>query len=376
MKFNKRIYTAIEKKLAYEKKFSSYVPDEFVIENEDNSKNEYFRKYGFLVPNYVKDLYFKYNGIESNRYIPTDLYLFYVFPILVVMEMMLPYIDKNNYELLFPNIPQPKVFVRNQNDHFSFGKEGVFRLINKEDAIEFLSNQQQFIIKPTNDSGGGKGVRKIIVSDLGANPHEAIEALIDSYGKDFVAQEVIRQHDSLNLLNSSSLNTLRIITYRTNDGSIVSLGAFIRFGKEGSDVDNGGRGGLICRVDDDGRIEDRVFYIKSFQRGSLKELKGLSNLEVPNYAAVLQFCYQLHATLNYFDLCGWDIAIGEDGSPVFIELNQYPDCESFQMVNGPMFGRYTDEVMDKLIDTKTTFTLSIRREFENGRKADFWLSDF
>ena len=66
MKINKRLCTAIEKKLAYDKKFSHYIPDEFIIEEEDNKKNEYFKKYGFSVPNYVKDLYFKYNGIESD----------------------------------------------------------------------------------------------------------------------------------------------------------------------------------------------------------------------------------------------------------------------------------------------------------------------
>ena len=96
---------------------------------------------------------------------------------------------------------------------------------------------------------------------------------------------------------------------------------------------------------------------------------------IPNYEQVLSFCYNLHSKLNYFDFCGWDIAIGKDDKPVFIELNQYPDCESFQMVNGPLFGEYTDEVMERASKNKTQFTLNIRREFENNRWADFWLAD-
>ena len=45
------------------------------------------------------------------------------------------------------------------------------------------------------------------------------------------------------------------------------------------------------------------------------------------------------------------------------------------MVNGPFFGDYTDEVMEKVSKNKTQFTLSIRREFEDNRMAEFWLAD-
>lgn len=374
MKTNKRLLNAIEKKLAYDHKFSHYLPDEFVVEEEDNSKNDYFKQYGFRTPNYINDLYFRYNGIKSDKYIPSDLYLFYIFPSLVSREMMFAYIDKNNYEMLFPNIAQPKVIVRNQNGYYSYGITGKFKLLKRKDVIDVLSNYSSFIIKPSNDSGGGKGVRKIKLQNGFTNKGETLEELLNSYKLDFVVQEIVEQYEPFNLLNRNSLNTMRIITYRRN-GEFLSLGAFIRFGVEGAEVDSGGRGGLICRVNSNGIIDDRIFYIKSFKRGSLKEYLRIENLTVPDFQGVLDFCYNLHAQLNYFDLCGWDIAIGKDGKPVFIELNQYPDCESFQMVNGPMFGEYTDEIMEKVSKNKTQFTLSIRREFEEYRKADFWLAD-
>lgn len=375
MKPNKRLCTAIEKKLAYDQKFSHYLPDEFIVEEEDNRKNDFFKQYGFRTSNYVNDLYFRYNGIKSDKYIPSDLYLFYIFPSLVSREMMFAYIDKNNYEMLFPNIAQPKVIVRNQNGYYSYGLEGGFKLLTQNEAIDVLSNYSSFIIKPSNDTGGGKGVRKVTVQNGMTNKGETLEELFKSYIQDFVVQEVVEQYEPFNQLNRNSLNTMRIITYRRNGNEFVFLGAFIRFGVNGAEVDNMGMGGLACKVASDGLIEDRVYYTRHFKLGSLKELFGIEQLYVPNFQSVLDFCYNLHSQLNYFDLCGWDIAIGKDGEPVFIELNQYPDCESFQITNGPMFGEYTDEIMEKVSKNKTQFTLSIRREFDEHRKAEFWLAD-
>lgn len=375
MKTNKRLYTSIEKKLAYDQKFSHYLPDGFIVEEEDNRKNVFFKQYGFRTPNYVNDLYFRYNGIKSDNYIPSDLYLFYIFPSLVSREMMFAYIDKNNYEMLFPNIAQPKVIVRNQNGYYSHGLEGGFKLITHNEAIDVLSKYSSFIIKPSNDSGGGKGVRKITMQNGLTNKGETLEELFKSYVQDFVIQEVVEQYEPFNQLNRKSLNTMRIITYRRNGNEFVFLGAFIRFGVNGAEVDNMGMGGLACKVASDGLIEDRVYYTRHFKLASLKELFGIEQLYVPNFPEVLDFCYNLHSQLNYFDLCGWDIAIGKDGKPVFIELNQYPDCESFQITNGPMFGEYTDEIMEKVSKNKTQFTLSIRREFDEHRKAEFWLAD-
>ena len=301
--------------------------------------------------------------------------MFHIFPYLVSRQMMYAYIDKNNYEMLFPNIAQPKVIVRNQNGYYSYGLEGGFKLLTQNEAIDVLSNYSSFIIKPSNDTGGGKGVRKVTVQNGLTNKGETLEELFKSYIQDFVIQEVVEQYEPFNQLNRNSLNTMRIITYRRNGNEFVFLGAFIRFGVNGAEVDNMGMGGLACKVASDGLIEDRVYYTRHFKLGSLKELFGIEQLYVPNFQCVLDFCYNLHSQLNYFDLCGWDIAIGKDGEPVFIELNQYPDCESFQITNGPMFGEYTDEIMEKVSKNKTQFTLSIRREFDEHRKAEFWLAD-
>lgn len=63
------------------------------------------------------------------------------------------------------------------------------------------------------------------------------------------------------------------------------------------------------------------------------------------------------------DLVGWDIAVAEDGTPVLIELNQYPDCEFIQLFNGPMFGKYTDALLEAISHNGTRFVTVAKRSF-------------
>lgn len=46
-----------------------------------------------------------------------------------------------------------------------------------------------------------------------------------------------------------------------------------------------------------------------------------------------------------------------------------------QIVSGLFGAIVPDEVMEKVSKNKTQFTLSIRREFEDNRMAEFWLAD-
>lgn len=63
----------------------------------------------------------------------------------------------------------------------------------------------------------------------------------------FLCEELVHQHPDMSIYNKSSVNTIRCITFRTNKGIIVPF-CFMRVGREGSFVDNGGAGGIIIGV--------------------------------------------------------------------------------------------------------------------------------
>lgn len=148
----------------------------------------------------------------------------------------------------------------------------------------------------------------------------------------------------------------------------VLVGVAVRFGGDGVYKDNLCTDGDLCKIYDNGEMDDVIYRYCSFDKGSLKEQKGLIYHSIPNWDKVVETCMVLHRTLPYLDLIGWDMAVSEDGEPILIELNQYPDCELIQIFNGPMFGEYTDELLERIQHHRTEIIAVDKRSFENGPK--------
>lgn len=327
---------------------------------------DYFKKYGFKVSSAFPEIYLKYNGISSDKYIPASLYFYYINPYLVNMNLSMAYVDKNMYSRHFPNVKQPQTIFHNMSERFFYPNEMGGGEVADDEVVRVLSRKDCFIIKPSIESGRGRDVK--LIKGKSSSCEEILETL-SSFQSNFIIQEVAKQHDSMALLNKTSLNTCRLYTYReVENGKYVLLGAAVRFGGDGAYRDNACTGGGFCKIHDDGTIDDNVHNYRFFGHRSLYELKGLSNLKVPNYDKVVSCCLDLHRSIPYMDLIGWDIAITPDGEPMLIELNQYPDCEFIQIFNGPMFGQYTDALLEKISRHKLDCITVYKRSFENGHK--------
>ena len=48
----------------------------------------------------------------------------------------------------------------------------------------------------------------------------------------------------------------------------------------------------------------------------------------------------------YFKIISWDIAVNKSNMPVLIEYNPYKQGIDIQMATGPLFGKFTDEILD------------------------------
>ena len=54
-----------------------------------------------------------------------------------------------------------------------------------------------------------------------------------------------------------------------------------------------------------------------------------------------------------FRLISWDFTVGEDGEPVFIEMNlKYGGTMYHQLSSGPFFGEDSDEILDEIYGKK------------------------
>lgn len=305
----------------------------------------YFDRRGFYVSMMNAAFYSAVNGIVSDRYLSADLYFLYIVPCLNRMEFRKAYCDKSFYPVLFRGVRQPETVVRFASGRF-FDGEG--RCVDRASAEKLcLQEPGRLIVKPSIDSGEGVGVDLADPSEEGSVTR-AVEAHLKDAG--FVVQRFLNQHELMAKLNPTSLNTMRLFTYRRPGGELVPIKKqnFIRVGGKGAWRDNVSTGGGFAHIADDGGVCDTVFGGLSTRNRTFSEAFGMEAFRLPFYDKAVDFVLDLHSRLPYFDSIGWDVAVAEDGEPVLVEYNLDANLRSAQIVGGPMYGEYIDEVMDRV----------------------------
>ena len=317
------------------------MPPDFDYKARKKELSPYYADRGFKVSMMFADYFSRLSGVESDRYLSMDVYYFFVVPALNRYDFINAYLDKNIYSDLFPMVRQPLTVVKNMHGHFYREDQE----ISRDEAIEAVRNYSgEMMIKPTVETCNGDGVDQI--TDTSA---ESLNALFSRYDINFIVQEKARQHPELQRVNPTSLNSMRLYTYRTLEGKCEFLYPYsmLRFGGKGAVKDNTSKGGGTCLIDRDGHVDDRVFRFKHMEISSLKRETGVENLVVPCYHKVIDTLLAMHSKLPYFDYVGWDVTVDPDGEPLFIEFNLVPAIEGPQLMAGPMFAEHLDEVVER-----------------------------
>lgn len=341
--------------------FEHVMPKEFDYRAHKKELSAYFEKYGYKVSMMYNDYYSQLNGVISDQYVSMDVYYFYILPCLNKGTFESAYTDKNMYSALLGEFPQPKTIIKNMNGHW-LNADSQEITIDEVCQILLMYNDEM-IIKPTVDTCNGDGVSRF----LNKGRQEIVEQL-KAYKKDFIIQEKVIQHHSLSLFNTTSLNTVRIFTYRTLSGDIVVLphSLFFRFGGKGAVKDNASAGGGFCKVYIDGSLEDTIYHFCSMKKDSFAKDMHIIDPKLPNIEDAYDLVKKMHMKMVYFDVIGWDIAFLEDGSPIFIEMNTKPSCEAPQIPQGPLFGDRIDEIMERVSHCEREVVTFQKNNFDNG----------
>lgn len=283
--------------------------------------------------------FYRRTGVYSPLYIPTDLYYMHLMPKFNHYPFNEAYSDKNIYDLIIPGIHQPASILKNTRGYFYIDNEPV----TPEEAVAHCQNLSDVIIKPTF-TAHGDGVKKFSVENgVTTVDNLTVEQLFKRYNKNFIIQKVIRQHPEMSALNPSSVNTIRILTFRS-DMEILILYTVIRIGRKGFDVDNETAGGISTKINPDGTLCRYAFgaagddNIEFTDNGT-----KLEGYHIPSYDKAIEMVKRAHYHLPHFDLIGWDVAIEEDGEPILIEWNTWPELS--QSANGPALGEYTERIL-------------------------------
>ena len=174
------------------------------------------------------------------------------------------------------------------------------------------------------------------------------------YGGNFIVQEKIVQHPLMAQVHPGSINTVRMVTLRWRNDIRVLL-AFARFGSEGKLVDNSGMGGLCCGIDQQGRLNDSAVDKAGtvYSRHPTTGYSFARRLSIPNYESVCKLVLDLHRQIFHFDFVSWDIAIGFEGEPIFLEVNFQGAIHVYQFAcRKPLFGNLTNDVLNAVRDNR------------------------
>lgn len=199
---------------------------------------------------------------------------------------------------------------------------------NRTEFLEFAEHHPRFIVKPTNKSCG-YGVKIIDTSEQ--SPEKQFVSLIKS-GK-YICEELVTSHPVTEKLNPTSLNTVRIVTLLENT-CVRPFYPFLRVGRYGSVVDNGGAGGILIPIDpetgklnDIGRDELGRYY-KEHPDSHIP----FGDIVLPMWQDAIFLASALASVRPQNRCIGWDIAATPDGW-VMIEANIHGQFIGQQMVD-------------------------------------------
>lgn len=183
---------------------------------------------------------------------------------------------------------------------------------SKENIYAFFSSVDDLIIK-LNKGDSGEGI--FIVRDCKNVSKNDIDKIIIN-NPDSIAEELLHNHPIINNLNSSSLNTLRIITLRINNTAEI-LYAGIRFGAAGNYLDNISKGGYIAAIDiSSGKISSEPNTKKTVVALNESNKETYIGFQIPMWDELPQLLQKLTDVVPQMRYMAWDIAITPTGFAV------------------------------------------------------------
>lgn len=321
------------------------------LSNQEIQKvNEYWKaNYGKKVPLYWHRLYKSYTGVFDEKYFPEYLFSTKLEEKLNPYNTALPLQNKAFCpQQLFSHmecdgIEVPQLYIFNSRGVF-FDKKGT--VVEKNQACELIRNAGEVIIKPTIDTMGAKGVRLLnIANGVDLRKNEGVEQIFDSYGKDFIIQKKVINHESIRRLYPDAVNTLRVITFFA-EGGIQVAPLSMRIGMGGRVVDNGG---IFIGVSSEGLLNKEGFSKYGIIRYQKHPDTGIifSGYKIEGVSEMINAAKLCHSMIPQLKMLSWDLAYNDSGKVTIIEVNTTGQSVWFpQMVTGQsVFGEYTPEML-------------------------------
>ena len=185
--------------------------------------------------------------------------------------------------------------------------------------VDYIKKHPIFVKKQVYESCG-KSIEKIDIRTCGKSIKELFEDFLSQ--EKVILEELVHQGEATAIFNSSSVNTIRCITFNTKCG-IITPYCFMKIGRAGSFVDNGGAGGILVGIDEKSGITnsagiDELRNIYDFHPDSGISFRGH---QLPEWDKLLSICKEMAAMIPSVPFIGWDLAYTDKNEWVIIEGN-------------------------------------------------------
>ena len=206
--------------------------------------------------------------------------------------------------------------------HEYIGREWLdLRTATAEEFEEFVKTHESVLMKPLR-GGQGKGIYKLTAKELIDG-----KAVLEQ-DREFVAEEILVQHKDMKKLNHTSVNTVRVLTFKNQ---VVACA--LRTGGDGAIVDNLHSNGVCAHVDiQTGIVDypciDNAYNVYLYHPTSGEKMVGF---QIPNWSSVKETVRKAASMIPGIAYIGWDVAILEDGVAL-IEGNHDPGHDVVQMI--------------------------------------------
>lgn len=181
-----------------------------------------------------------------------------------------------------------------------------------EGFLEFAGNHRDLIVKPLCESLG-KGVYLVNLDSLGSSARELFDQ-INANGPAII-EERIQQSAKMASLHPNSVNTVRILTKLNADGTAEVIDSFLKIGRDGKCVDNGGQGGLLAGIDLESGIVTSPGISEKLEEFICHPNTGcqIIGFSIPQWEEVKALSMELACVVPEQRVVGWDLAHTEDG---------------------------------------------------------------
>lgn len=247
--FNKRIHNYYRK--AFDKYNKTFDVPKLHPDESGKVRKLYGRKEMFCYHQFYKSI----SGQFDVRFMADDFYYSKVDQ--YYNDWNLAHIVDNKcfYELLLPQIPQCTTFAYRINAEWFDSNRNVISINELQDKIN--NTNENLIAKIATDAEGGHGVLMI--------PKESNQEnlLFDFAGKnnqDLIVQYCLKQSAKLARLHEESVNSIRVLSLRRG-GKTKIYSTVLRMGIGESTVDNASSGGIVCGINDEGKLRKFAYSV-------------------------------------------------------------------------------------------------------------------